>query len=365
MNISAIINFLETLAPRCLQESYDNSGLITGTGQTACAGALVTLDVTEDVVTEAVRVGCNLIVAHHPIIFSGLKKIDPDHHVGRAIIAAVKNDVAIYAIHTNLDNVKDGVNGKIASMLGLRNLAMLRLTGGQLRKLVSFVPHEHLDTVRNALFWAGAGKIGNYDEAGFYSEGKGSFRAREGANPYVGKPGLRHYEPETRLEVVYPAHLESKLVKALQEAHPYEEVAYDLVQLHNEDPGVGSGLIGELESESGETEFLKRLALIFGLKLVRHTALMGRPIKKVAVCGGAGSFLISKALQSGADIFITSDVKYHEFFEANGKMVIADIGHYESEQFTINLLFDLLQEKFPNFAVLKSGVETNPVQYLI
>lgn len=365
MNISGIINFLETLAPRALQESYDNCGLLTGSGHTGCSGVLVTLDVTEEVVGEAVREGCNLIVAHHPIIFSGLKKIDPGHHVGRTIIAAVKNDIAIYAIHTNLDNVIQGVNGKIAAMLGLTNPAILKPSAGQLRKLVSFVPHEHLDTVRNALFWAGAGKIGNYDEAGFYSEGKGSFRAREGANPFVGKPGVRHYEPETRLEVVYPAHLESGVVQALKEAHPYEEVAYDLVSLQNQVPGIGSGLIGELEVACGEEEFLKTLATVFGVKLIRHTALRGKPVKKVAVCGGAGSFLISKALQSNADIFITSDVKYHEFFEANGQIVIADIGHYESEQFTINLLFDLLQEKFPNFAVLKSGVETNPVQYLI
>lgn len=365
MNISIIINFLETLAPRSLQESYDNTGMITGSGQTVCTGALVTLDVTEDVVNEAVREGCNLIVAHHPIIFAGLKNINPGHYVGRAIIAAVKHDIAIYAIHTNLDNVSHGVNGKIASLLGLKNSAVLKPSNGQLRKLISFVPNEHLDTVRNALFWAGAGKIGNYDEAGFYSEGKGSFRARDGANPFVGKPGIRHYEPETRLEVIYPAHLERNVVQALKEAHPYEEVAYDLVQLQNQDPGVGSGMIGELETAMGEEEFLKSMAGIFGLKLIRHTALRRLPIKKVAVCGGAGSFLISKALQAGADIFITSDVKYHEFFEANGQMVIADIGHYESEQFTINLLFDLLQEKFLNFAVLKSGVETNPVQYLI
>jgi dinuclear metal center YbgI/SA1388 family protein len=365
MNISAIINFLETIAPRALQESYDNTGLLTGSGQTDCSGVLVTLDVTEEVVHEALRQGCNLIVAHHPVIFSGLKKIDPGHYVGRAVIAAVKNDIAMYAIHTNLDNIIHGVNGKIASLLGLKNPAILKPSAGQLRKMVSFVPHEQLDTVRNALFWAGAGKIGNYDEAGFYSEGKGSFRAREGANPFVGKHGIRHYEPETRLEVIYPAHLEARIVHALKEAHPYEEVAYDLIPLHNEDQGVGSGLIGELEADMGELEFLKEVAAIFRLKLVRHTPLLGKPVKKVAICGGAGSFLISKSLQAGADVFITADVKYHEFFEANGRMVIADIGHYESEQFTINLLFDLLQEKFLNFAVLKSGVETNPVQYLI
>ncbi len=365
MNISGIINFLETIAPPALQEAYDNAGLISGDVQTQCSGVLVTLDATEEVVKEAIQQGCNLIIAHHPIIFSGLKKIDPGHYVGRAIISAIKNDIAIYAIHTNLDNVIRGVNGQAASMLELQETRVLKPATGKLGKLISFVPHEHLETVRNALFWAGAGHIGNYDEAGFYSQGLGSFRAGEVADPFVGKHGIRHYEPETRLEVIYPLHLESRVLAALRDAHPYEEVAYDLVPLGNLDRGIGSGIIGELPLPLGEDEFLKKLARVFDLKLVRHTPLLGRPIKKVAFCGGAGSFLISNALRSGADIFISSDMKYHEFFEANGQMVIADIGHYESEQFTINLLFGLLQEKFPNFAVLKSGVETNPVQYLI
>ncbi|HLO79895.1 MAG TPA: Nif3-like dinuclear metal center hexameric protein [Chitinophagaceae bacterium] len=365
MKISAIINFLETVAPPALQESYDNSGLITGSGSWDCTGILVSLDATEQVVMEAVSKGYNLIVAHHPIVFSGLKKIDPGHYVGRAVISAIKNDVAIYAIHTNLDNVIEGVNGKMAAMLELKNLSILKPITGQLGKLVSFVPHAHLDKVRNALFQAGAGQIGNYDETGFYSEGKGSFRAGKEANPFVGEKGQRHYEPETRLEVIYPLHIQQQLVAALKEAHPYEEVAYDLVVLHNADQNLGSGMIGELDNDWDEQEFLRRVAVIFGLKLIRHTPLLGRPVRKIAICGGAGSFLISRALRAGADVYITADVKYHEFFEADGKLVIADIGHFESEQFTINLLFDLLQEKFPNFAVLKSGVETNPVQYLI
>ncbi len=365
MKISAIINFLETVAPPSLQESYDNSGLITGSGSWDCTGILVSLDATEQVVAEAVSKGYNLIVAHHPIVFSGLKKIDPSHYVGRAVIAAIKHDIAIYAIHTNLDNVIRGVNGKMAAMLELRNISILKPLAGQLGKLVSFVPHAHLDRVRNALFQAGAGQIGNYDETGFYIEGMGSFRADQAADPFVGDKGLRHYEPETRLEVIYPLHIQQQLIAALKQAHPYEEVAYDLLPLHNADQNLGSGLIGELENDWDEQEFLRRVAVIFGLKVIRHTPLLGKPVRKIAICGGAGSFLISRALRAGADIYITADVKYHEFFEADGKLVIADIGHFESEQFTINLLFDLLQEKFPNFAVLKSGVETNPVQYLI
>jgi dinuclear metal center YbgI/SA1388 family protein len=365
MKISAIINFLETVAPPALQESYDNCGLIVGSDSTECSGVLVTLDATEEVVLEAVKQGCNLIVAHHPIIFSGLKKLNGSHYVGRAVISAIKNDIAIYAIHTNLDNVLHGVNGKMAEMLGLKNTTILKPLAGQLGKLVTFVPSHHLEAVRTALFDAGAGHIGNYDEAGFYSEGVGSFRAGPGADPFVGELGVRHYEKETRLEVIFPVHLQHRLVARLKETHPYEEVAYDLVALQNPDQSTGSGMIGELETSWDEQEFLRRVAVIFGLKVIRHTPLLGKPIRKVALCGGAGSFLITNAIRSGADIFVTSDLKYHEFFEADGKMVLADIGHFESEQFTVNLLFDLLQEKFPNFAVLKSGVETNPVQYLI
>lgn len=365
MKISAIINFLETVAPPALQENYDNCGLIIGSGSWECKGVLVTLDATEEVVLEAVTQGCNLIVAHHPIIFSGLKKLNDAHYVGRAVISAIKNDIAIFAIHTNLDNVLHGVNGKMAAMLGLKNITILKPLTGQLGKLVTFVPHDHLEAVRTALFDAGAGHIGNYDETGFYSEGTGSFRAGPGADPFVGELGVRHYEKETRLEVIYPLHKQQNLVARLKEAHPYEEVAYDLLTLQNLDSSVGSGMIGELETDWDEQEFLRRVAVIFGLKVVRHTALLGKSIRKVAICGGAGSFLITNALRSGADIYLTSDLKYHEFFEADGKLVLADIGHFESEQFTVNLLFDLIQEKFPNFAVLKSGVETNPVQYLI
>lgn len=365
MKISEIINFLETVAPPALQESYDNSGLITGNSSWDCSGALITLDATEQVIEEAKSRGCNLVIAHHPIVFSGLKKITTSHYVGRAVISAIKNDIAIYAIHTNLDNVLAGVSGKMAAMLDLRSTTILKPMIGQLGKLVTFVPIAHLEAVRSALFSAGAGHIGNYDEAAFCVEGMGSFRAGAGAQPFVGESGLRHYEPETRLELIYPLHIQQQLVARLKEVHPYEEVAFDLIPLQNQDLTKGSGLVGELETDWDEQEFLRRVAVIFGLRLIRHTPLLGRPVRRVALCGGAGSFLISNALRAGADVFITADLKYHEFFEADGKMVLADIGHFESEQFTINLLFDLLQEKFPNFAVLKSGVETNPVQYLI
>ncbi len=364
MQISDIVGHLEFLAPLAYQESYDNAGLLTGNGGWECTGVLTTLDTTEEVVREAVARQCNLIVAHHPIVFGGLKKITGKNYVERAVIAAIKNDVAIYAIHTNLDNmIEDGVNGRIADKLGLKARQVLLARESTLQKLHCFVPVDHLEAIRSAIFAAGAGHIGGYSECSYSVEGFGTFKGGEGAQPFVGRPGVRHTEKEARLEVLLPAHLSRSVVQAMIAAHPYEEVAYDLVPLANTHSGVGAGLVGELAAAMEEKAFLRMLCEIFGLSVVRHTRLTGQPVKRVAVCGGAGSFLISNALASGANIYITSDVKYHEFFDANDRLVIADIGHFESEQFTTDLLFDNLREKFRNFAVLKSDVKTNPVHY--
>lgn len=364
MLIADIIAHLELLAPPAYQESYDNAGLLTGSGSWECKGVLTTLDATEEVVKEAVARGCNLVVAHHPIIFGGLKKISDGHYVGRAVIAAIKQDIAIYAIHTNLDNVvMEGVNGRIAEKLGIRGGRSLASRAAVLQKLFCFVPVAHLEAVRGAIFAAGAGQIGGYSECSFVTEGTGTFKGGMGTQPFVGEPGIRHEEKEVRLEVILPAVLARAVVHAMLAAHPYEEVAYELVSLANTYPGVGSGLVGELAEDMGEREFLDRIKRAFGIPVLRHTRLTGRPVKKVAVCGGAGSTFISNALSEGANFYITSDVKYHEFFEANDRMVIADIGHFESEQFTVDLLFEVLREKFRNFAILKSDIKTNPVNY--
>ncbi|MES1219683.1 MAG: Nif3-like dinuclear metal center hexameric protein [Bacteroidota bacterium] len=363
MKISTVISFLESLAHPALQESYDNAGLIIGNGNTECRGIIVSLDATEDVIKEAVAKKCNLVIAHHPIIFSGLKKINGNNYVEKAVITAIKNDIAVYAIHTNLDNVADGVNGRIADMLGLEELSVLAEKKSSLKKLVTFVPVDHAEQVRNAIFVAGAGYIGNYSECSFNSEGTGTFKGDEGTNPYLGRAGTRHYEKEIKVETIFPFYLEQKIITALKDAHPYEEVAFDILPLTNTDPQTGSGLIGILLQPMDEINLLTRIKEVFGVPVIRHTELTGKPVKKIAVCGGAGSFLISSALAAGADFYITADVKYHEFFDANNRMVIADIGHYESEQFTINLLHEFLEQKFPNFAVLKTEVDTNPVQY--
>ncbi|HXB05732.1 MAG TPA: Nif3-like dinuclear metal center hexameric protein [Puia sp.] len=362
--ISDIVRYLESMAPPSYQESYDNAGLLTGSGSWECTGVLTSLDATEEVVMEAVSCRCNLIVAHHPIIFGGLKKITGRNYVERTVIAAIKRDIAIYAIHTNLDNVvSGGVNGRMAAKLGILGGRPLLPKEGTLQKLICFVPVDNLEPVRAAIFAAGAGHIGGYSECSYSVEGTGTFTGGEGTQPFVGQPGKRHHEKEGRLEAVVPAHLSREVIRAMIAAHPYEEVAYDLVPLANVHPGVGSGLIGELAVEMGEREFLELVRQAFGVPVVRHTRLTGRPVKRVAVCGGSGSFLISKALSAGANFYVTSDVKYHEFFDANDQLVVADIGHFESEQFTVELLFEVLREKFRNFAVLKSVVKTNPIKY--
>jgi len=363
MKISEIISFLESQAHSSLQEQYDNAGLITGSNDWECSGVICSLDATEEVVNEAVAQKCNLIVAHHPIIFGGLKKINGKNYVEKAVIAAIKNDIAIYAIHTNLDNVVAGVNGKIAEKIGLKNTSVLDPKNNTLKKLFTFAPVDKAEQVRNAIFAAGGGNISNYTECSFNTEGTGTFKAGKGANPYVGEVGKQHEEKEIRIEVIFSAFLENKILSAMKAAHPYEEVAYDVVSLSNQHPGIGSGLIGELSGSISEKVLLGKLKTIFHAPVIRHTRFLNRPVNKVALCGGAGSFLISKALAAGADLYITADMKYHEFFDANDQMMIADIGHYESEQFTIDLLKEILEQKFPTFAVLKTAVKTNPVNY--
>ena len=364
MKISGVIKCLENFAPLSLQEDYDNAGLIIGDRQEECTGIIITLDVTEKVVEEAVKKKCNLIVAHHPIIFRGLKKLNGANYVERTVISAIKNNIAVYAIHTNLDNVIKGVNNKIAEKLDLQNVGILMPKEKILKKIVTFSPKGNAEEVRNALFTAG-GKLGKYSECSFNIEGKGTFKAEDGAEPYVGEIGKRHEENETRIEVIFPGYLQKQIVASLKAAHPYEEVAYDIYCLDNTLNYFGSGITGNLPARVSEEELLSGLKNNFHLKSIRHSPFLRKNISKVAICGGAGSFLISAAKASGAQAFITSDIKYHEFFDADAEIFMADIGHFESEQFTIDLLADILKEKFPNFAVLKTEINTNPVNYYI
>ena len=364
MKIKEITNYLEEIAPLSYQESYDNAGLIVGDSNREVTGVLVCLDSTEEIIEEAIEKNCNLVVAHHPIVFGGLKKITGKNYVERTVIKAIKNDIAIYAIHTNLDNVIEGVNGKIAEILELQNTRVLAPKTGILKKLITFVPYEAKEPVLQALFDAGAGTIGEYSECSYSTEGRGTYLPSEKSNPYKGEKGARHTEPEYKIEVLYTKEKEGNILKALFDAHPYEEVAYDLIQLTNTTPLIGAGIIGELKEETDALEFLKYLKIKMKTACIRHTTATNRKIKKVALCGGAGSFLLADAKRQQADIFITGDFKYHEFFDAENQIIIADIGHFESEQFTIEHLASLLKENFSTFAVQLTEKETNPIHYL-
>ena len=364
MNIAEVIAHLESIAPPSLQESYDNAGLLTGSRETEVTGILVCLDSTEKVIEEAIALGCNLVIAHHPIIFGGLKKLTGSTYVERTVIMAIRNNIAIYAIHTNLDNIFGGVNLRIAEQLELTNCRVLSPKKGVLKKLVTFAPTHQAEQVRNALFDAGAGQVGHYDRCSFNLEGTGTFRGGAGTSPFVGVPGIDHQEPETRIEVIFPDWKEASILSALRASHPYEEVAYDIYRLDNAFQAAGAGMIGETRHAMDEFLFLRFVKSKMETGSIRHSPLLGKEVKKVAVCGGSGIFLLRDAIAAGADVFITSDCKYHQFFDADGRIVIADIGHYESEQFTIPLLGSFLQEKFTTFAVHFSKIITNPVNYL-
>lgn len=365
MQINTILQYLESIAPLALQEAYDNAGLLTGCDNWECTGAICTLDATIDVLQEAKAKGCNLVIAHHPILFTGIKQVIGKNYIEQALIFAIKNDIAIYAIHTNLDNIAQGVNKTIAEKLGLIRTRALLPKFNTLQKLVCFVPISHASQVVETLFKAGAGCIGNYSEASFSNSGLGSFKAGENANPTIGNKGIRETVVEERVEVILPFYLQKKIITALKLAHPYEEPAYDLIPLLNENQSVGSGLMGELAHPIEETALLTLLKKEFALSVIKHTKLRQKPVQKIAICGGSGSALIESACNAGADFYISSDIKYHEFFNANQQLVIADIGHWESEQYTIDLLFSILTTNFPNFAVLKTSVDTNPVHYFI
>lgn len=362
--IRDICHLIEEFAPLALQESYDNAGLLVGNGNTPVKGILLCIDITEEVVEETIRKGCNLIISHHPLIFSGLKKLTGENYVQRCIINAIKNDIALYAAHTNIDNIIDGVNGKIAEKIGLKNTKILQPKQEILLKLVTFVPVKYAEKVRSALFNAQAGHIGNYDSCSYNTEGFGTFRANDAANPFVGNKGEIHQEKEMRIEVIFPAYLKFQVLNALFSSHPYEEPAYDIIPLENEWGKTGAGIIGELENEEREEQFLFKLKDIFGISVIRHTNFIGKKIKKVAICGGAGSSFLSDAIRQKADIFISGDFKYHDFFSSENKILIADIGHYESEQFTKDIFYEIITKKITNFAVLISEVKTNPVNYL-
>jgi dinuclear metal center YbgI/SA1388 family protein len=364
VKLKEIINVFEKAAPFSLQEAYDNSGLQTGNPEMEINAGLICIDVTEAVLAEAVRNHANLIISHHPLIFHGIKSLTGKNSTERIIIGAIRENIAILSVHTNFDGVSGGVSFSMCEKLGLQNCRVLDPIKNKLVKLVFFVPADHSVNVREKVFEAGAGVIGKYDMCSFNLTGEGSFRASEDANPFVGGKGKLHFEKEVRVETIMPDSISSQVVEALLKVHPYEEVAYDLYPLANIYSEAGFGMIGELSGEIDEMTFLRLLKEKFNSSCIRHTGLLRKKIKKVAVCGGSGSFLLSKAIAEEADVFVSGDFKYHQFFEAESRILIADIGHYESEQFTKDLFYRLLIKNYPKFALHLSEVNTNPINYL-
>jgi dinuclear metal center YbgI/SA1388 family protein len=364
MKLKEICSWLDAEVPLSFQEGYDNSGLQTGDPDMEISKAIITFDVTESVIDEAITAGCNLVFSHHPLIFNPIKKITGSNNTEKTLMKAIKNEIAVYSCHTNLDIFGEGVSRRMASKIGLHNINVLSPLKSHLLKLVTYVPVEHIDSVRNAVFNAGAGTIGNYDMCSYNIEGTGSFMGGTDSNPFVGENGELHFEKEIRFETILVAHLKNKVIKALIEAHPYEEVAYDIYRLENEYFQAGLGCVGELKKDVDEMQFLKSLSSIFKAKGIRYSKPTGKKIRKVAVCGGAGISILNEAIKSGADIFVTADIKYHDFFNAENKILVADIGHFESEKFSGEILYELIIKKFPTFAVQFSETNTNPINYL-
>ncbi|MGK7394274.1 MAG: Nif3-like dinuclear metal center hexameric protein [Candidatus Cyclobacteriaceae bacterium M3_2C_046] len=361
--VKEIIDYLEKIAPRPLQESYDNAGLQCGNREDPVEGIMICLDVTESVIEDAVQRGCNLLIAHHPLIFKGIKELTGRHYVSRTILKAIRHNLAIYAIHTNLDNIRMGVNHKFGEKLQLKNLKVLSPKKQVQRKLTTFVPSQNTKEVLQALSQAGAGEIGNYKSCSFRVRGTGRFEPNEQAQPHIGQANQPEEVDEDRIEVIFPSYLEGQVLAALKKAHPYEEVAYYLHLLENEHPEIGNGMVGELLEPMEGADFLLYLKKQMNLNCIRHTELLNKPVKKVAFCGGAGGFLLKNAINQQSDVFITADIKYHEFFEADGKILLADIGHYESEVYTKELIYELINKNFTNIALVKTEVNTNPIRY--
>jgi dinuclear metal center YbgI/SA1388 family protein len=364
VRVKDLCSFLDRAIPVSYQANYDNAGLQVFSGDTEISSALLAVDITEQVLEEAITLGCGLIITHHPLIFFPIKKITGKNHIERIISTALKNNISVYSAHTNLDSAPGGVSWKMAEKLSLKNVRVLLPMKNRLMKLVTYVPESHLEKVREAVFDAGAGVIGNYDRCSFNAGGYGTFRGNEASKPFVGERGKMHHENEIRFETILQSQLKERIVEALIKAHPYEEVAYDLYMLENEFYGAGEGCVGEIEPEMSEMDFLLRLSQVFDARGIRYSPLINRMVKRIAICGGAGAGMVGDAIRNGADVYVTGDVKYHDFGNVSGEILLADVGHFEGEKFSTEILYDLIIKKFPTFALRFSEKNTNPINYL-
>ena len=364
VKVKDILREIEHYAPLPLQEGFDNAGVQVGDVNQHATGVLLCLDVTEEVLDEAIEMGCNLIISHHPLAFKSFKSLTGSNYIERCMMKACKYDLVVYAAHTNLDNAVGGVNYRFAELIGLQNVRILSPQKGALLKLVTFVPEAYAEIMRNTLFNAGAGSIGNYDACSYNLHGEGTFRANAGCNPFCGEIGEVHVEKEVRMEMILPAFKKTAVTRALLSVHPYEEPAFDFYSLSNTWEQAGSGVVGELPAEEDELSFLLRIKALFNVGCVKHSPFTGKSIREVAICGGSGAFLIKDAIAYGADVFITGEAKYNDFYDVEDQILLAVIGHYESEICTKDIFYNIISKKFPTFAVHFSNVNSNPVKYL-
>ncbi|HOM03833.1 MAG TPA: Nif3-like dinuclear metal center hexameric protein [Acetivibrio sp.] len=367
MSIKAreIIKYMEELAPNSLAEDYDNVGLLVGSRESIVERILVCLDVTSKIVDEAIAKKADLIVSHHPVIFKGLKRINEDDPKGSIIYRLIKNSIGVYSAHTNLDVACGGVNDYLSSVLGLTKIANLKdYRAEKLYKIVVFVPHESVDSVRDAMSRAGAGWIGNYSDCSFMTAGTGTFRPLEGTNPYIGTTGNLEKVDEYRLETIVSQKDLKKAIEAMVKAHPYEEVAYDIYPLEIKGRQYGMGNVGALDIPKSLEEFVAVVKEKLGVKNVRVIGGINREIKKVAVFCGSFDREVMEAAKSKADVLVTGDVKYHDAVDMlEMEMCVIDAGHFNTERIIADRLFELIKENFPQIEVMKSNMEEDPFKF--
>lgn len=363
MKISEITGAIEKYAPLWLQEEWDNAGLQVGDTDREATGAVLCVDATEAIVDEAIDRGVNLVISHHPLLFRGLKRITGRTATERIVAKALKHDIAIYSAHTNMDSAPGGVSWATGRRAGLTAMRTLVPQQGRLMKLAVFVPSAYSNAVSEALWNAGAGRMGNYDRCAYMTDGRGTYRPLPGADPAIGTVGQSHTEAETRIEVVFPTAISGRVVQAMLKAHPYEEPAFDLIPLANDITSAGLGVIGSLKTPMPASEYIAWVKQALGIGAIPYAGDARRMVHRVALCGGAGAEFIGNAIAAGADLYMCGDLKYHDFTTHADSIVLADIGHYESEQCTKEIFYDIIQKNFPNFATYYAEEDKNPISY--
>lgn len=368
MIVKELIKYLEDWAPPGAAWEKDNVGLLVGSGDEKIENIFLSLELTGEVLEQALKKNCNFIFTHHPLIFNPVKNLDVNKNPNSKLIyKLIKNDINLFSAHTNLDFTKDGVSFTLAKKLKLNKITFLKNEESNQFKVVVFLPETNLDEVASAMFNQGAGIIGEYNNCSFRTNGIGTFKGSANSNPFIGKKENFEKANEVRLEVLVDSWKLNKVINAMLKSHPYEEPAYDIYPLRNKNVNYGAGAIGELDNEMNVNEFLKHVEKSLLLSNFRFVNGNKRRIKKVAVCGGSGSELLNDAISKNADVFITADIKYHTFHDAKNKILLIDAGHYETEVVILKIVEEkikkLIKEKKENIKVYKYSSSTNPVKF--